>query len=110
MSYYELELRVQWTDPGKYVIAGRYINPDRDSETELIDREAIALDPAVLRAGADDPASSAAPLSRLSLAIFPMQEAYPPARDASGTRDGLRIRLHIQKGPGAARRPLGTHA
>ena len=98
MSYYELELRIQWTDPGKYVIAGRCINPDQDSETELIDREAIAIDHAALRAVADDPDKYGAASSQMIFGSAPVQEAYGRARDASGTRDGLRIRLHIQKG------------
>jgi len=98
MSYYELELRIQWTDPGKYVIAGRCINPDQDSETELIDREAIEIDHGALRAVADDPHEYGAALSRMVFGSAPVQEAYRRARDASGTRDGLRIRLHIQKG------------
>lgn len=98
MSYYELELRIQWTDPGKYVIAGRYINPDQDSETELIDRESIAIDHAVLRMAADDPDRYGAALSRMVFGSAAVHAAYRRARDASGTRDGLRIRLHIQKG------------
>lgn len=98
MSYYELELRIQWTDPGKYVVAGRYINPEQDSETELIDREAIAIDHAALRVLADDPDKYGAALSQMVFGAPAVQQAYLRARDASAMRDGLRIRLHIQKG------------
>jgi hypothetical protein len=98
MSHYELELRIQWTDPGKYVIAGRYIDPDQDSETELIDRESIAIDHAALRAVSDDPDKYGAALSQMVFGSAPVLAAYQRARDASGARDGLRIRLHIQRG------------
>ena len=90
MSYYELELRIQWTDPGKYVIAGRCINPDQDSETELIDREAIAIDEAALRAVANDPMAYGAALSQM---VFGSAAPYacllytsPSPRDLSTSR------------------------
>lgn len=100
MSYNELELRIQWTNPGKYEIAGRYIDPEQDKETELIEREPIEIDQAALGAVANHPDAYGAKLSRM---VFGekgsrLHQAYCRARDASGTRDGLRVRLHIQKG------------
>jgi len=100
MSYNELELRISWSDPGKYVIAGRYIDPEQDRETELIDHEAIEIDHAILNAAAVDPVKYGAELSKM---VFgqegaPLFEAWRRARDASSMRDGLRVRLHIQKG------------
>lgn len=100
MSYNELELRIQWSDPGRYVVAGRYVDPEQDRETELIDREPISIDHAALNAVADDPARYGAALSRMVLGEpgAPLFEAVRRARDASAMREGLRVRLHIQKG------------
>lgn len=98
MSYNELELRIQWTDPGKYVIAGRYIDAEADRETELIDRESIEIDHAALRTVANDPLQYGAALSRMVFGSVAVAAAYRRARDASAARDGLRIRLHIQTG------------
>lgn len=100
MSYNELELRIGWSDPGKYVIAGRYIDPEQDRETELIDHEAIEIDYERLAKAAVDPDLYGAELSKMvfGAAGDPLFEAWRRASAASTAREGLRVRLHIQKG------------
>jgi hypothetical protein len=98
MSYSEFELRIQWLDPGKYFIGGRYIDPEQDRETDLIDPMRIDIDlPKLQDLSLDDAAYGAA----LTKMVFGAQDsrmftAFIRARAAAEARGGLRIRLHVQ--------------
>lgn len=98
MSYSELELRIQWLDPGKYFVGGRYIDPEQDRETDLIDPVRIDIDLATLQGHALDGDAYGAALTDMVFGgpgnrIF---DAFVQARTAAAARDGLRIRLHVQ--------------
>lgn len=94
----ELELRIEWLDPGKYFVTGRYIDPERDSDTDLIDPTRIAIDLPHLQGLALD---SGAYGSALTDMVFgsagnPIFDAFVRARAVAAAHDGLRIRLHVQ--------------
>lgn len=98
MAHSELELRIQWLDRGKYFIGGRYIDPDTDRESDLIEPQRIEIDPAALQSHAIDPAAYGAALTDM---VFGKPEsrihqAFVQARTHAAQRDGLRIRLHVQ--------------
>ena len=98
MVYSELELRIQWLDPGKYFIAGRYVDPEQDRETDLIEPSRIEIDLPRLQDLALDPGAYGSALTDM---VFgnrgnPIFDAFVRARAVAATRSGLRIRLHIQ--------------
>ncbi|MGO1068804.1 CHAT domain-containing protein [Lysobacter sp. CA199] len=98
MSHSELELRIQWLDRGEYFIGGRYIDPETDRETDLIEPVRIGIDLAELQRHALDPQAYGAALTEM---VFGgpdsrIHQAFTRARAYAANRDGLRIRLHVQ--------------
>ena len=98
MPYSELELRIQWLDRGAYFIGGRYIDPEQDRETDLIEPLRIAIDLERLRDLVLDSEGYGAALTEMvfGTAGNPIFEAFVRARTVAAARDGLRIRLHVQ--------------
>lgn len=98
MAYSELELRVQWLDPGKYFVAGRYIDPEHDSNTDLIDPTRIAIDLPRLLGLVDKPGDYGSALTDMVFGAQgnPVFDAFVRARAVASALDGLRIRLHVQ--------------
>lgn len=98
MAYSELELRIQWLDPGKYFVGGRYIDPEKDAATDLIEPSHIAIDLPRLQGLALDPPAYGAALTGMVFGTRgnPIFDAFVQARAMAAARDGLRIRLHVQ--------------
>ncbi len=98
MVYSELELRIQWLDPGKYFVAGRYIDPEQDRETDLIEPTRIAIDLPRLQTLVLDSGAYGSALTDMvfGAAGNPIFDAFVRARVAAAARNGLRIRLHVQ--------------
>jgi hypothetical protein len=99
MAYSELELRIQWLDPGKYFVGGRYIDPEQDRETDLIEPSRIAIDLPRLQGLALEPDAYGAALTDMVFGTqgSPIFDAFVRARAVARARDGLRIRLHVQE-------------
>lgn len=98
MIYSELELRIEWLDPGKYFVAGRYIDPEQDRDTDLIEPTRIAIDLPRLQGLALDPGGYGSALTDMVFGTQgnPIFDAFVLARAVAAARSGLRIRLHVQ--------------
>ena len=98
MVYSELELRIQWLDPGQYFVAGRYIDPEQDRDTDLIEPTRIAIDLPRLQGLALDPDAYGSALTDMVFGTQgnPIFDAFVLARAVAAARSGLRIRLHVQ--------------
>lgn len=98
LNYCELEFKIGWLKDGCYKLDARFMNPQSDTENELVDQTEIAIDLAQLRDQILDIKAYGKTLSAMlfGAANSPVRTAYDHARIAASQQDGLRIRLNIQ--------------
>lgn len=98
LSYCELEFKIGWLREGCYKLDARFMNPQSDTENELVDQTEITIDLAQLRDQILDINAYGKALSSMlfGAANSPVRAAYDHAKIAASQQDGLRIRLNIQ--------------
>lgn len=96
----ELDLSILWwKEPFQYRVFGKFSDPTSDRENYLLEPIYIDIDVAKLKPLASDPDAYGRALTDMvfNQSNGAIREVYAKARAAAGARDGLRVRLSIEK-------------
>ena len=96
----ELDLSILWWQkPCEYRVVGKFSDPNSDRENYILEPIHINIDVAQLQPLALDPDAYGRALTEMffNQCEGAIREVYAKARAAAGARDGLRMRLSIEK-------------
>jgi hypothetical protein len=96
----ELDLSILWwKEPSQYRVLGKFSDPNSDRENYLLEPIYVEIDVARLKPLALDADAYGRALTDMlfNQGNGAIREVYAKARAAAGSRDGLRLRLSIEK-------------